>query len=285
MAAPLTVAMAERVERSRGPKAGYVVWKGLADVSTSSAVRGPALLGALRCAIQLADVNVVFDLATAWRTSRVTGPAPELFEHCRALAVCAEHVDVLGDRLSAIEADRLRAVFARDVAVTIAPRARAAIEIALRLARAGDDDFASLVESYRLGTATIDELAPLAEAAERGGGAPPYAFALARLALEGESEEGHSAAARFYRAALDGSGISEPPSGGWVGLVDPLARRGFVELAERVARVAAASGDEHARRALAFELTSAAWRLARAGNRKEALERLREARELASPSS
>ena len=197
MAAPLTVAMAERVERSRGPKAGYVVWKGLADVSTSSAVRGPALLGALRCAIQLADVNVVFDLATAWRTSRVTGPAPELFEHCRALA--REGHAPAARALAEAEVARrpsARALYLHARLLERAGDVAAALSRYAEAARAGEEERApSLVRASRVrrlalawrARVPVADLVEEAGVVDLGGASEPERLVVARMLLRSPS--------------------------------------------------------------------------------------------------
>lgn len=69
----------------------------------------------------------------------------------RALAACAAHVDEAGEALTPLEVDRLLAVFGRDVALAIAPRARDAVRAAVTIARASDAELdAALTEAARI---------------------------------------------------------------------------------------------------------------------------------------
>jgi hypothetical protein len=62
----VALAVAERVERTGGPRAGLVAWRTLASNSTDVEVRGKALLAALRCALQVRDDAALADLTKLW---------------------------------------------------------------------------------------------------------------------------------------------------------------------------------------------------------------------------
>ncbi|HVH47966.1 MAG TPA: hypothetical protein VM925_36780 [Labilithrix sp.] len=64
--APTAIAVAERLERTGGPRAGLAVWKALSASSTTVDVRARALLAALRCAVTIGDLAAVDELAAQW---------------------------------------------------------------------------------------------------------------------------------------------------------------------------------------------------------------------------
>lgn len=66
VASSLAVAVAERVERTGGPRAGLVAWKTLAGNSADGEIRGKALLAALRCAVALREDGAIGELITLW---------------------------------------------------------------------------------------------------------------------------------------------------------------------------------------------------------------------------
>jgi hypothetical protein len=68
VAGSVALAVAERVERTAGPRAGLVAWKALAQNSADAIVRGKALLAGLRCALVLRDVEALDVLTTQWET-------------------------------------------------------------------------------------------------------------------------------------------------------------------------------------------------------------------------
>ena len=277
----MAVALAERVEKTGGPKAGLLAWKTLADTSSPGDTRARALLSALRCAFALTDLRTVSELTTGWEVAgdgiydkqigalckdlaragllvpalalasaelsrRRSAFAHYLYARCldvagdpraadsfahaiaekdatpelalaarvrrvawtndaeeaaqidlarispsdrilvarallgspsrfvragaiasldgilltgdvelakRALAVCAAYVDDRGDVITSLEHDRLLALFSRDAAVAIAPRAKNALRAASALAQATNDDKsfdAALIEAQRL---------------------------------------------------------------------------------------------------------------------------------------
>jgi hypothetical protein len=68
VAASVALAVAERVERTGGPRAGLVAWRTLAGNAADGEVRGRALLSALRCALALRDGDAVSELTLLWGT-------------------------------------------------------------------------------------------------------------------------------------------------------------------------------------------------------------------------
>jgi tetratricopeptide (TPR) repeat protein len=66
VAASVALAVAERVERTGGPRAGLVAWKALAANATDPDLRGRALLAALRCAVSLRDEDSLRELSQRW---------------------------------------------------------------------------------------------------------------------------------------------------------------------------------------------------------------------------
>lgn len=66
VAASMAIALAERVEKSAGPKAGLLAWKTLADTSGPGETRTRALLAAMRCALAAAEFSEMTALTQAW---------------------------------------------------------------------------------------------------------------------------------------------------------------------------------------------------------------------------
>ena len=66
VAASVAIAVAERVERTGGPRAGLVAWKTLAGNTADGQARGKAILAALRCALALRDEGAFAELTTLW---------------------------------------------------------------------------------------------------------------------------------------------------------------------------------------------------------------------------
>src|SRR5690242_2197416 len=64
----IAVAVAERLERSGGPRAGLVAWKRLAETSSDVGTRAQAILAGLRCALALRDPVSLAPLITRWTT-------------------------------------------------------------------------------------------------------------------------------------------------------------------------------------------------------------------------
>lgn len=68
VASSVALAVAERVERTAGPRAGLRAWKALAESALEGETRGKALLAALRCALTLAQVEELGRLTTLWES-------------------------------------------------------------------------------------------------------------------------------------------------------------------------------------------------------------------------
>lgn len=68
VASSVAIGLAERVERTGGPRAGLVAWRTLANGSTNPEVRGKALIAALRCALALRDLDALSRLTSLWET-------------------------------------------------------------------------------------------------------------------------------------------------------------------------------------------------------------------------
>ena len=62
----IALALAERIERSGGPRAGYFAWKTVFENSTTNETKSAALLAACRCATNLRDSNALRDVIQLW---------------------------------------------------------------------------------------------------------------------------------------------------------------------------------------------------------------------------
>lgn len=124
----------------------------------------------------------------------------------------------------------------------------------------------------------------LAEKAERGERIPPRAFSLAEVALASEDAELRGVAARLVKAMMERPRPCAPPRG-FLGLANALALAGMEDLAGTVRRAAALWREPGAAESLALALTRSGWQLASAGDRRQAIARLREAKALASTSA
>ena len=120
----------------------------------------------------------------------------------------------------------------------------------------------------------------LADAGERGERLPPPLWTIAQSALGTEDVELRAVTGRLVAAMMKTT--SAAPPRGWLGLANALAACGMNELATTARRSAALAKEAGAAEALALALTRAGWQLAEAGSRARAIERLREARALAS---
>lgn len=67
VASQVAIAVAERVERTGGPRAGLVAWRALIG-ATEPETRARAILSGLRCAIALADLTALSELTLAWES-------------------------------------------------------------------------------------------------------------------------------------------------------------------------------------------------------------------------
>ena len=118
----------------------------------------------------------------------------------------------------------------------------------------------------------------LAELAERGQRVPPHVWSTAQAALGSGDAEVRAVAARLV-AAMMKTTTAAPPRG-WLALAQVLAVAGMDHLATTARRAAAAAKEPGAADALALTLTRSGWQHALAGDRSQALERLREAKAL-----
>ncbi|MBX3207952.1 MAG: hypothetical protein KF764_23095 [Labilithrix sp.] len=66
--ASVVLAVAERVERTGGARAGLVAWRTLAGNAADAEVRGRALVAALRCALALRDAAAIDELTARWES-------------------------------------------------------------------------------------------------------------------------------------------------------------------------------------------------------------------------
>lgn len=66
VAASVALAVAERVERAVGTRAGLAAYRALVDNAADDELRGRAILAALRCAVALRDAEAVAGLTAAW---------------------------------------------------------------------------------------------------------------------------------------------------------------------------------------------------------------------------
>jgi hypothetical protein len=70
----IALAACERVEKSGGPRAGLVAWRALATNAADTETRAKALMGGLRCTIQLRDGTAAEEIVAMWVS---IGPADQ----------------------------------------------------------------------------------------------------------------------------------------------------------------------------------------------------------------
>lgn len=136
LAADVAVGAAERLERSAGPSAGLAVWRRLASNAAGAELRGRAVLGGLRCAIALPDLNAIRDLGLLWQTVD-EGVWDGIFATCKdlkraGLGMCA--VDLAQAEVRRLRTARALYTYARCLDVAGDPRAAAAFRDALERA-------------------------------------------------------------------------------------------------------------------------------------------------------
>ena len=68
LSADVAVGAAERLERTAGPGPALRMWRRLASSSARAELRGRAILGGLRCAIAVHDLDALRDLSQLWRS-------------------------------------------------------------------------------------------------------------------------------------------------------------------------------------------------------------------------
>ncbi len=112
--------------------------------------------------------------------------------------------------------------------------------------------------------------------------APAQAWSVVRVALVSEDAELRGVAGRLAAALL---ASRRAPPRGWLGVAHSLSLADQDELATHARRYAALAKEPGAEDALAIALTREGWALARAGERRQAIARLREARSLAASRS
>jgi hypothetical protein len=88
LSADVAVGAAERLERTAGPGPGLKMWRRLASSATSAELRGRAILGGLRCAVAVRDVDAIRDLSLLWRSVDAVDERlwDGVFAACKALA-------------------------------------------------------------------------------------------------------------------------------------------------------------------------------------------------------
>lgn len=120
-------------------------------------------------------------------------------------------------------------------------------------------------------------LRALADAMEAGERLPPQVLGVAQVALAYDDAELRDAAARLIRARLERVAGGAPPCG-YAALADTLARVGMAELAAVARRAAVIANEPGASESLGTSLAREGWALAKAGERAQAIDKLREAK-------
>ena len=100
---------------------------------------------------------------------------------------------------------------------------------------------------------------------------------VAQAALTYDDDELREAAARLVRARLERASGGAPPRG-YALLADTLASLGMAELSVAARRAAVVANEPGAAESLGTSLAREGWELAKAGNRVQAIEKLREAK-------
>lgn len=231
VASSLAIAVAERVERSGGARAGLVAWRTLASNATGGEVRGRALLGALRCALALRDEAAFEELTEAWRSVDRGLWDGEVAGLCKDMARAG--LLARATALAEVEARRHRTAlslytFARCLELEARPSAADVFrEAAARAEREGATriEIASRVRRAALLARSLLTLPEAIEEARRVDLAQvpaPSKLAVARVLLRSPS--------RFVRA-------------GAIGLLDELVLGDDAALASRALAVAARWAD------------------------------------------
>lgn len=205
VSASIALAVAERVERSGGPRAGLVAWRALAATAEGE-TRAKAILAALRCALVLRDEDALGALTELWGSVDGGVWDPEIMQLCKELA----RVGLLprATALAEAEARRHRTAralycYARCLDLARAPEAADALRDAI--ARADNEGAEDVVLAARVRRAAIlaRSWRTMAEALEEARRvdltrAPPDArLTVARVLLRSPS--------RFERASAIGA--------------------------------------------------------------------------------
>ena len=205
VAASMALAVAERVERTGGARAGLVAWKTLAGNATDVDLRARALLAALRCALALRDIEALGELTTQWASiDRGVWDTPIV-----VLCIEMERADLLPRALALadVEARRhrtARALYCRARCLDVARDAGAARAFRETIERADKEGATDihLAASVRLATIlarswdTMTEALEVAERVDPKRVAPASRLAIANVLLRSPS--------RFTRAAALG---------------------------------------------------------------------------------
>jgi hypothetical protein len=110
VATSMALALAERVEKSAGPKAGLLAWKTLAETTGPGDTRSRALLAAMRCALTAGELSEMNELTRQWE---FVGTAPfdrEISALVKELA--KSRLLAAAVMLAATEVSRRRSAFA-----------------------------------------------------------------------------------------------------------------------------------------------------------------------------
>jgi hypothetical protein len=228
LASSMAIALAERVEKSAGPKAGLLAWKTLADTSSPGDTRSRALLSAMRCALAAGEFSEMAELTRLWE---LAGPAPfdrEVGALVKELARSRQLAAAIN--LAAVEVSRRRSAYAlylhaRSLDVAGDARAHEAFGAALQRAveeGASAEPIARASRLRRLARSPDPDEAAKLDPAKL---APRERIVVARALLRSSS--------RFTRA-------------GAIAALDGLVASGDVPIAKRALSVAGAHVDDAA---------------------------------------
>ncbi len=232
VASSMAVAIAERVEKSGGPKAGLVAWRTVASNAPIGDVRARALLSAIRCAIAVTDLGALSELTDSWAFAGDGAWEKEIGAICKDLVRAG--LLAAATALARTEVSRRRSarglyLYARCLETGADPRAEALFADAVDLAEhAGDVALASAARVRRIAwlSRTLEHLPrAVTEAAKIDLARIPPAsrIVVARALLRSPS--------RFVRA-------------GAIAALDGVVTAGDIALAHRALAVRAARVDD-----------------------------------------
>ena len=130
LAADVAVSAAERLERSAGPAPGLAVWRRLASNASGANLRARAILGGLRCAIAVRDLDAIRDLGLLWQTVD-EGVWEGIFTTCKDLAragLGTNAVELAYGEVKRLRTARALYTYARCLDVSGDPRAASAFQ-------------------------------------------------------------------------------------------------------------------------------------------------------------
>ncbi len=230
----LTIAGAERLERTFGPNVALKAYRKLATLMVDRDTRARAALGAIRCAIAIGEINQIVEICPWWSVMGSGAYAETIIDHCKNLARRG-HIAAAAELCKA-EIER------QPTAKTLYLMARlleqrgdpSALTFYARAAeKAGTEPGAQpifitcqirRIERLALDPNTLPEAAQLAQALD-----PELAQPSQKLIIAGARM---LASSRFVRA----SGIS---------ILEELARKGSPGIAEIAMRAAAKHADRY----------------------------------------